>query len=58
MVQMRLYHDTPVDTSSDWFREKVSESIKHYIKENWDDCIILEDELDDKYWQCYIKVKL
>ena len=58
MVGLKVYDKKSIDTSSEEFREKVSDSVKRYIKEHWDECVTLEDESDDKYSQYYIKVKL
>lgn len=42
MVALNIYEEKEIDTSSTFIREKVSESIKRYVLEQWEECVETE----------------
>ena len=59
MVGLRVYDNKkPIDTSSEAFREKVSDGVKRYIKEHWEECVTEIDESCDGVSQYSITIKL
>lgn len=58
MVSLRLYHDTPIDTSSPDFIEKVAESVKNLVKRDWEKITTITDESDDERYQCLVTLQL
>lgn len=39
MVSIKIYNESEIDTTSDLIKQKISDSIKQYVIDNWDKCV-------------------
>lgn len=39
LVSIKIYDESEIDITSDLIRQKISNSIKQYIIDNWDKCV-------------------
>ena len=58
MVEIKLYDEKEIDTSSIEIREKVSESITNYIKNNWDALVKIDKNLFDEKYEVSFRIEL
>ena len=58
MVEIKLYDEKEIDTSSIEIREKVSESITNYIKNNWDTLVKIDKNLFDGKYEVSFRIEL
>ena len=58
MVEIKLYDDKKIDTSSDEIREKVSKSVAEYIKDNWDTLVKIDKNLFDEKYEVSFRIEL
>lgn len=47
MVTIKVWDYSPIDTSSDKIKDKVSKSIANYVIEHWDECVQSTNEIID-----------
>lgn len=58
MVEIKLYDEKEIDTSSIEIREKVSKSITNYIKNNWDTLVKIDKNLFDGKYEVSFRIEL
>lgn len=58
MVNIKIYNKSEINTSSDLIKEKVSESIKQYIIENWDKCVQSKSYQTENDYRVDFKIEL
>ena len=58
MIEIKLYDDKKIDTSSDEIREKVSKSVAEYIKDNWDIVVKTKNRLFDGKYEVSFRIEL
>ena len=58
MIEIKLYDDKKIDTSSDEIREKVSKSVAEYIKDNWDIVVKTKNILFDGKYEVSFRIEL
>lgn len=58
MVDIGLYDEKEIDTSSDGLKEKVSDAIAKYVIDNWDSVTEFEQNKFDSRYELVIKVFL
>ncbi len=46
MVGASVFDDKEIDTTSLEFKEMVSDSIKQYIINNWEQCVCIEEKVE------------
>ncbi len=50
IATIKIWDDTPIDTSSEDIKNKVAQSISAYILNHWDECVkIISSEQEEKY---------
>lgn len=58
MVNIKIYNKSEINTFSDLIKEKVSESIKQYIIENWDKCVQSKSYQTENDYRVDFKIEL
>lgn len=58
MVQISVYNETNIDTSSKETKEKVSNTIKEYIINNWEKCVSVEKNIQNNMYYVNFKIEL
>ena len=46
MIGASIYDVEKIDTTSSEFRKMVSESIKQYVLNNWEECVCIEEKVE------------
>lgn len=50
MAVIKVWDDSPIDTSSDEIKKRVSKSIVNYVMEHWDECVqSTTEKFDNKH---------
>lgn len=58
MVEISLYGNKKIDTSSKKIREKVSKAVADYVIENWDEVVVAESDYFDEQNYTTFKINL
>lgn len=50
MISIKVWDNTPIETSSDKIKDEVAKSIVNYVIEHWDECVqSTTEKFDNKY---------
>lgn len=58
MVQISVWNENNIDTSSEETKEKVSNAIKEYIVNNWEKCVLVEKNTQNNTHYIDFKIEL
>lgn len=58
MVQISVWNETDIDTFSNETKEKVSNAIKEYIINNWEECVSIEKSIQNNIYYVNFKIEL
>lgn len=58
MIQISVWNENNIDTSSNETKEKVSNAVKEYILEHWNECIKIDKSIQNNIHYCDFKIEL
>ena len=58
MVVIKIWDNTPIDTSSNKIKNEVSKGVVKYITDHWNECVKSTNEINDKKYETQFFITL